>query len=151
MMPASVSDVGGLVLPPACQRPLAACQADSEPASHGETVSARLTVTAGRGTGPGGGSLRLSSTQPGFKLPAASHSDRDSCATPGATQAGSLGDSEALRLGPGLGLAGPAPRPGTRNFKSHCQAQVHSGLKSHGCRCQPVTRRNLLLVLRLSD
>ena len=143
MMPASVSDVGGLVLPPACQRPLAACQADSEPASHGETVSARLTVTAGRGTGPGGGSLRLSSTQPGFKLPAASHSDRDSCATPGATvtQAGS--DSEALRLGPGLGPADSAPR--TRNFKSHCQAQVHSGLKSHGCRCQPVTRRNLLL------
>jgi hypothetical protein len=119
-MPASVSDVGGLVLPPACQRPLAACQADSEPASHGETVSARLTVTAGRGTGPGGGSLRLSSTQPGFKLPAASHSDRDSCATPGATQAGS--DSEALRLGPGLGL-GPADSelqvtlPGTSSLR----------------------------------
>jgi hypothetical protein len=126
MMPASVSDVGGLVLPPACQRPLAACQADSEPASHGETVSARLTVTAGRGTGPGGGSLRLSSTQPGFKLPAASHSDRDSCATPGATHrwqaAGSLGDSEALRLGPGLGL-GPADSelqvtlPGTSSLR----------------------------------
>ena len=108
----------------------------AEPASETVTVSAaRLTVTAGRGTGPGGGSLRLSSTQPGFKLPAASHSDRDSCATPGATHrwqaAGSLGDSEALRLGPGLGLAGPAPR--TRNFKSHCQAQVHLKLPAcHG-------------------
>ena len=86
----------------------------------------RLTVTAGRGTGPGGGSLRLSSTQPGFKLPAASHSDRDSCATPGATHrwqaAGSLGDSEALRLGPGLGL-GPADSelqvtlPGTSSLR----------------------------------
>lgn len=95
----------------------------AEPASETVTVSAaRLTVTAGRGTGPGGGSLRLSSTQPGFKLPAASHSDRDSCATPGATvtQAGS--DSEALRLGPGLGL-GPADSelqvtlPGTSSLR----------------------------------